>query len=102
MRVGFVTAKFAALVDKFNLDPTQYAALTDRQLHEVYFHPRTKEGAIELPAAIASPVEDVPQTKDDVLAGLERLKLLLGGMLTEEDYQRAVAEAEAKYGEVPG
>lgn len=41
----------AILVNEpFNLRPWEIAQLTDYQINNIYFHPRTKEGAIDVDA----------------------------------------------------
>jgi hypothetical protein len=44
-----VRAAFAKLIDHFHLRPWEIRKLTDRQIQELYFHPRDDQGEIELP-----------------------------------------------------
>lgn len=59
--------------------------LTDRTIHTVYFHKRSKEGAIEIPMPTVSSMQE--ETLESALADLEVLKALL----TQENYEATKA-----------
>lgn len=45
-------ARFATLIDHFHLTPEQILTLTDRQILDLYFHPRAGDGSITQPATV--------------------------------------------------
>ncbi len=51
---------WATLIDKFHLRPWEVAKLTDRQIHDLYYHPRNDDGTIE-------PVEPLMQREPKTL-----------------------------------
>lgn len=61
MTRGALTARFAVLVSEFKLRPWEIADLTPRQVAEVYFHPRDKHGAVQLPEV--APAEGDPAAR---------------------------------------
>lgn len=72
---GWITFRYAAILDRFHLTPTALAALTDLQLDALYFYPRTSEGALDPPAFFAAPVEPIrPPTAQDRLTMIARLE----------------------------
>src|SRR5271166_899643 len=63
---SFVRYGFAALMDRFGLDPARIAPLTDRQILQFYFHPRDKDGSLKVDAVEA--LEDTkPETFDEAV-----------------------------------
>ena len=95
MTVGLVRAKFAVLADHYHLTLDQIADLTDRQISEVYFHARTKEGAVEIPVPDVEVVEE-PETEADVLLHLDLLRA--ANLIGDENYRQCVADARRKFG----
>lgn len=91
-------ARVAALLDHFHGPHLGQGLgkLTDRQLELFYFHPRDPEtGAIIRPRR----EEHEPETLEKVLRDLGMLKLMLGDKL--ENYEEAVKNAYAKFGQAP-
>lgn len=94
VRVGLITARVAILVDHYHLTLREVAALTDRQIRDVYFHARTKEGSIDVPVpAVEAP--DEPPSLDATLRDLGFLKA--AGLITAENYGACVAAAEGRF-----
>ena len=94
VRVGIVTARVAVLVDHYHLTLREIGDLTDRQIKEVYFHARTKEGAIDIPLP---PVDEtpVPDTEERLLADLAVLRG--ANLITEDNYRQCVADAKRRF-----
>jgi hypothetical protein len=83
-------ARYAQLVSEpFCVPMDRLARLTDRQMEDVYFHRRTKEGAIEAPEPPA-PARGSPQEK----AAFFTLCATLGIPLAraEEEWERKRGE----------
>lgn len=96
MRVGLVTARAAILVDHYHLTLREIGDLTDRQIKEVYFHARTKEGAIDVPVPA---VEATREEGDPLAAALRDLAFLKAtSLITAENYEACVADAKRKHG----
>ena len=94
MRVGLVTARVAILVDHYHLTLREIGDLTDRQIAEVYFHARTKEGSIDVPVPAVEATRG-PETEAKLLADLAFLRA--ANLITAENYERCVAEAKGKF-----
>ena len=62
------------LVDKFQLRTWEIARLTDRQIHEVYFHPRERDGTIRSHLTIP----DEPKAQETLESELVALEALIG------------------------
>jgi hypothetical protein len=64
-RAAILKARYATLVNVHHLRPWEIAKLTDRQIEELYFHPREQDGSI-------TPVEDShnrePKSLDEAIA----------------------------------
>lgn len=92
-------ARIATLLDHFK-GPHLGAAigkLTDKQINDYYFHPRDRDtGGIIKPQ---KPEALVPRTLEVLLKDLEMLKLMMGDRLG--NYDEAVKQAYAKYGQKP-
>lgn len=86
-------AVFALLTEKFHLRPWEIARLTDRQISQLYFHPR-KDGEIIFPFDEVE-VEEQPlaNTLEDELKALDDVK----DMMNPGDYRRAVEELRRLY-----
>lgn len=59
----------ARLLDHFHISMDQLARLTDRQIYELYFHPRDDKGSIEPkdePERGAATEEEVPTYKSEL------------------------------------
>lgn len=52
----------ALLLDRFHLTLEDYAKLTDKQIFEIYLHPRDEDGSIDFDA---SPKEEKPKPEED-------------------------------------
>jgi hypothetical protein len=89
---GLTRARIAILVDRFHLTPRDIGQLTDRMIHQVYFHERDKDGAIKVPIVVPEPA----MSEDEKAAQLEVLRILL----SPEDFQRMKQEVAAKNGKV--
>jgi len=97
-----VRATFAKLVDHFHLRPWDIARLTDRQIVELYFHPRNDEHEIE-------PVPEPPKvTKEEEKKGptlkrelFEIDMLVFGQIMSAADGFRTKAKVRAKYAGQP-
>ncbi len=67
------------MIDRFHLTPAQIAELTDRQIAELYFHPRDEDGQI-VP-------KKTPREESGLVFELQQVdKLLLMGLI---DYAKA-------------
>jgi hypothetical protein len=86
---------FACLLDKFHLSVAEYAELTDRQIHQLYFHKRTKEGAIDVPDH-AEASDGVPLTYEQEVQKLMEAKAKVG--LSDENVRACVAGLKKKFG----
>ena len=87
-------AIWALLIEKFGLRPWEIAKLTDRQIQELYFHPRDKQGCVIFPTEKLPQVQQkLPDTLEGELAALASLQ----GMMKKSDYEGAVRELRAKY-----
>lgn len=84
---GQNTAIAAMLWDKWAMGPDKFATWTDRQIREICFHKRDKDGKIEIPE---DPTFDEPVTLESELALVRQLQAMFGGSL------KGVEEAEAK------
>jgi hypothetical protein len=79
----------------------EIAGLTDRTIHQVYFHARTKEGAIDFPAdpvAAAGAVEegDEPPTEEGEIRALDFLRM--AGLITDDaNYRQCVEDIKRKF-----
>ena len=92
---SFVRYGFAALMDRFGLDPARIAPLTDRQILQFYFHPRDKDGSLKVDAVEA--LEDTkPETFDEAMFSLDVLRHAV--KLTDENYSECVAKLKKKFG----
>ncbi|HEY1188105.1 MAG TPA: hypothetical protein VGE74_10635 [Gemmata sp.] len=91
MAPGTLTAQFAVLVSEYHLTLPEIYALTPRQIHEVYFHPRDEHGGVKMPAGTA-PV----RTRADGLAQLLALAPML--KVSPGDVERLKRELEATRG----
>lgn len=89
-----MTAKVAILADHYGLTMPEVGNLTDRQIKDVYFHARTKEGAIEIPLPAAEPPAE-EETEEIVLRNLQILRG--AGLIPEENYLACVEEAKRKF-----
>lgn len=88
-------AKLALLIDRFGLRPWEIARLTDRQIEELYFHKRDKDGVILFPVEELPEVEETPDTLETALAKLEELRTVM----KPADYDAAVREVKRLYDE---
>ena len=74
----------AVLVDKFGLKPWEIAKLSERYIHEVYFHPRDEHGSLVVPVKPLTAADfgtryDPPATLEAELTALRDLhKQLIG------------------------
>ncbi|AWM40307.1 hypothetical protein GobsT_12240 [Gemmata obscuriglobus] len=71
---GALTARYAVLVNVHRLRMHEVLDLTPRQVHELYFHPRDRDGAIQLPEGAG----DEPADRTARLAQLIALGPALG------------------------
>lgn len=88
--VGLTYAMHAILIDKYHLTPRDIGRLTDLQIRKLYFHERTREGAIRMP---------MPEVAE--ATGWEQIKARLmdvASMMEPEEHAKMMREAEAKYG----
>lgn len=90
-----ITAQVALLVDRFHLTIPEIAKLTDRQLHQVYFHKRTKEGMIEIPMPSVEMAMEAEETEEKTLRDLAAL--LDSGFIVKQDFERLKQDVAAKY-----
>lgn len=81
-------------MDRFRLKPFEIENMTDRQIQEVYFHPREKDGTITTPTPVAEAKADEPITEESMYRDLLTLK---GAGLPESEYERLRQEVWAKY-----
>ena len=70
-------AFIASIVQAAHLPLSELAALTDRQLVEIYAHERDKDGAIKLPERDAATPEKAPDSLEKDLRDLT----IIAGML---------------------
>ena len=74
----------AVLVDKFKLKPWEIARLSERYIHEVYFHPRDEHGSLVPPVKPLTAADfgtryNPPASLEDELESLRTLhKQLIG------------------------
>ncbi len=87
----------AWILDRFRVPPDQLSDLTDRQIHELYFHKRDRDGKITWPEDPADDDEDVPSTLSEEIAKLQMMRQLFG--LSQERYDEIVAELTSRYEE---
>lgn len=80
----------AILIDKYHLTPQEIGKLTDFQIQKLYFHERTKEGAIRIPM----PAVPEAVTWEEIKARL----LSVANMMDADEHAKMMQEAEAKYG----
>ena len=95
--MGIVTARIAVLVDHYHLSLREIADLTDRQIKDIYFHARTKEGTIDLPMTFLPPEEEIP-TLETTMRDLNFL--LSNKAISPENYAECVAAAQEKFNAV--
>lgn len=92
--IGLIRARFAVLADHYHLTMPEIAALTDRQIAEIYFHARDDKGMIKVPVIeVVRPEKE--ETLESVLSDLQFLKT--GGLITEENYLRCVEGAHKRF-----
>ena len=77
----------ATLWDKWAMGPDKFINWTDRQIRDICFHKRDKEGHIVIPE---NPTFDQPVTPESEWALVQQLKMMLGDSL------QGTQEAEAK------
>lgn len=88
--VGVTYAMHAILIDKYHLTPREIGRLTDLQIRKLYFHERTREGAIRIP---------MPEVPEAVTWPEIRQRLMdVAGMMEPAEHAKMMQEAEAKYG----
>lgn len=95
-------AKYAILIDKFNLRPWEIGRLTPRQVEELYFHPRDKDGQIKITGE-AQPQGFDPATMTNAQKRQALImqwdSLLSCGMMKRVDYDAARKQLDEKYPE---
>ena len=102
--MSHLKAKYAALMDHFHLTPAQIGNLTDRQIQELYFHPRDRQtGAIqEQPEPVVEkPVVETPpdSPRRAFLKEMMAFDVMASQMRLPEDNIRVCkARIRAKYG----
>ncbi len=69
---GWVTFRYAAIVDKFHLSPAELAGLTDYQIDRILSHPRNKDGGLIEPKGPEKPAE--PATAETRLRTINQLE----------------------------
>lgn len=76
--------------------PCDIARLTDRQLYELVYHPRNKDGQIEIVSVEIPTPEQLeeadPPTPEDQQDALCRLKMMLGNMIDTTAAETALKE----------
>lgn len=82
-------ARYAILVDHFHLTLPEIRKLTDRQIEEVYFHPRTEQGEIK------PEVRGNADTLEFRLLGIDML--VANNTITREQGDRLKEEAREKW-----
>lgn len=89
----------ASLVEHFGLAIAEVARLTDRQILEIYWHKRDKQGSILWPedeVTAVAPEPEKPTTLARKLAQLEVVGRTL--RIPETDLEKARAKLREKYG----
>lgn len=90
-------ARYAQLIDHFHLTPAEIGRLTDRQINQLYFHPRDEHGGIAMPSSGApDPSEPTRNPYRDDMCALDGL--LASHMISQADHTRLIAELKVKYG----
>ena len=89
-------AIIATLLVRYRLLPRDVARLTDRQIYELYWHRRDKDGEVDIPDPI--PVEAPPKvwTLDEELAQLNVLAAAF--RIPEADLAVLREQLKVKYG----
>lgn len=91
---GWITYRYAAILDKFHLPATALAAATDYQLDALFTYPRTSQGAL-VPPKDPQPAEPVkPATDEDRLRTIEQLEA--ARLITPENATALRAEIHAR------
>jgi len=91
-------AIWAVLIDKFGLRPWEIGRLTQRQIHELYFHPRNKDGTIKFPSDAQNQQRQVPATLEGELAALDEFAAFMGaGWKEKQQLDAAKEQLRAKY-----
>lgn len=85
----------ARLLDHFHGDLDSLARLTDRQITDLYFHKRNKDGQLVVPTETEIQ-EKKPNTYEEEVAGLFNLVKLLG--MADADYESLKQKLDKKYG----
>ena len=91
---AFEKAIAATLFDKFGMTFEEMGELTDRQIHEIAFHRRTKEGMIDIPEAYLD--GDGPDEPLDLEGELMKLRELTA-IISPENMAECEAALRAKF-----
>lgn len=91
---------YAALCDKFHLTPEQIANLTDFQIRHLYFHPRKKDGSLDIKESVPmAPRADTPKSRREEY--MESLNLLenwrVSGLIDHANYTLSMQQLKDKY-----
>jgi hypothetical protein len=78
------------LWDKWAMGPDKFATWTDRQIRQICFHKRDKDGHIVPPSESVESTFKEPATPEEELVTLDRLNAMFGGQL------KGVEEGKAK------
>lgn len=108
--LGVLRAKYAILAEKFGLRPWELQKLTPRQIYEIYFHPRDKDGFVILPTVQrqssgsrnsrngkgdSDENKTIEQKRDEAIIFLNQL---VGcGAITRPAFEKARRELDEKY-----
>lgn len=91
---GWVTYRYAAILDKFHLPTVALAAMTDYQLDSLCMHPRTSEGVLVQPKTPQNAEPKKPATDEDRLRTIEQLEA--GRVITPENAAALRAQIAAR------
>lgn len=95
-------ATYAQLADHFHLGPWDIERLTDRQIIELYFHPRTEKGEIQaVPDSVAPSATTAAKTPTLNSECLAIDALVWSNIITSENGAAAKDKIRVKYRAAP-
>lgn len=90
-------AKIAMLLEHFHVRIEDLARLTDKQIDELYFHPRNDKGAIEPQEKPTEAADGKPTLKSELMALWKMAKAL---RMPPEQWMELEKQLRAKYAEM--
>ena len=96
---GRKKAIVAALFDHFTgLTMDGFSRLTDKQIQEIFFHARKKDGTIDFPMEfVLVPKQAEEETLEKALKDLEMMLTVFGSLMDKDSVEKAKEALKEKY-----